>query len=265
MYSIIKYLRGIDLTQFTSWFNVISPARLFSEQCPSFIDSTQAKEVGPKSSSVMSTSMMPTTLQQLDTIYVSSSATHITLSIYMLGLAFSPFLIAARSETWAHDCQPLPDWIWGASCSIKVRAGRDILLRPVYSYSRCLAHMPDPSRHVPSRRARALSCNCDLCPIYRPRAGVLWVASWRITCRGRGCSGSCLYLTRSSFWWASSLSRRRTRRCGGFLLGQVMLAYLLDEFKHAASANAAASMLSSIICFVFSIFAPSMYNALGYI
>ncbi|OAA82022.1 MFS transporter [Akanthomyces lecanii RCEF 1005] len=52
--------------------------------------------------------------------------------------------------------------------------------------------------------------------------------------------------------------------CGSFLLGQGMLAYLLDEFKHAASANAAARMLSNILGFVFPIFAPSMYKTLGY-
>lgn len=53
--------------------------------------------------------------------------------------------------------------------------------------------------------------------------------------------------------------------CGSFILGQGMLAYLLDEFtKHAASANAAARMLSNILGFVFPIFAPDMYKALGY-
>jgi MFS family permease len=52
--------------------------------------------------------------------------------------------------------------------------------------------------------------------------------------------------------------------CGSFMLAQGMLAYLLDEFKHAASANAAARMLSNILGFVFPIFAPSMYASLGY-
>lgn len=52
--------------------------------------------------------------------------------------------------------------------------------------------------------------------------------------------------------------------CGSFLMGQGMLAYLLDEFEHAASANAAARMLSNILGFVFPIFAPSMYKTLGY-
>ncbi|KAJ5801829.1 MFS general substrate transporter [Penicillium psychrosexuale] len=51
---------------------------------------------------------------------------------------------------------------------------------------------------------------------------------------------------------------------GSFMLAQGMLAYLLDEFKHAASANAAARMLSNILGFVFPIFAPSMYASLGY-
>ncbi|KAG6002683.1 hypothetical protein E4U21_002835 [Claviceps maximensis] len=52
--------------------------------------------------------------------------------------------------------------------------------------------------------------------------------------------------------------------CGSFVLGQGILAYLLDEFKHAASANAAARMLSNVLGFVFPIFAPAMYQSLGY-
>lgn len=52
--------------------------------------------------------------------------------------------------------------------------------------------------------------------------------------------------------------------CGSFVVAQGMLAYMLDEFKHAASANAASRMLSNILGFVFPIFAPSMYKALGY-
>ncbi|RAK81850.1 MFS general substrate transporter [Aspergillus fijiensis CBS 313.89] len=52
---------------------------------------------------------------------------------------------------------------------------------------------------------------------------------------------------------------------GSFILSQGMLAYLLDEFTtHAASANAAARMLSNILGFVFPIFAPDLYAALGY-
>lgn len=51
---------------------------------------------------------------------------------------------------------------------------------------------------------------------------------------------------------------------GSFMLAQGMMAYLLDEFEHAASANAAARMLSNILGFVFPIFAPSMYASLGY-
>lgn len=51
---------------------------------------------------------------------------------------------------------------------------------------------------------------------------------------------------------------------GSFFLAQAMLAYLLDEFPHAASANAASRMLSNILGFVFPIFAPQMYSRLGY-
>lgn len=52
--------------------------------------------------------------------------------------------------------------------------------------------------------------------------------------------------------------------CGSFLLAQAMLAYLLDEFSHAASANAASRMLSYILGFAFPIFAPQLFTRLGY-
>lgn len=52
--------------------------------------------------------------------------------------------------------------------------------------------------------------------------------------------------------------------CGSFLLAQAMLAYLLDEFSHAASANAASRMLSNILGFAFPILAPQLYSRLGY-
>lgn len=52
--------------------------------------------------------------------------------------------------------------------------------------------------------------------------------------------------------------------CGSFIVTQGMLAYLLDEIEHAASANAASRMLSNICGFAFPIFAPQMYDRLGY-
>jgi MFS family permease len=52
--------------------------------------------------------------------------------------------------------------------------------------------------------------------------------------------------------------------CGSFLLAQTMLAYLLDEFSHAASANAASRMFSNVLGFAFPIFAPQLFARLGY-
>ncbi|OAA46709.1 MFS transporter [Beauveria brongniartii RCEF 3172] len=52
--------------------------------------------------------------------------------------------------------------------------------------------------------------------------------------------------------------------CGSANLSQGMAAYMLDEFKHTASANAAARVLSNILGFVFPIFAPAVYKSLGY-
>ncbi|KAH9884882.1 major facilitator superfamily domain-containing protein [Xylariomycetidae sp. FL2044] len=53
--------------------------------------------------------------------------------------------------------------------------------------------------------------------------------------------------------------------CGGFVLSQALLAYTLDEFaEYGASANAAMRVLSQIFGFVFPIFAPRLYEVLGY-
>jgi MFS family permease len=52
---------------------------------------------------------------------------------------------------------------------------------------------------------------------------------------------------------------------GGFLDSQALLAYLLDEFKdHAASAGAAERTLAYTMGFTFPIFAPQLYQSLGY-
>lgn len=52
---------------------------------------------------------------------------------------------------------------------------------------------------------------------------------------------------------------------GNFLASQAALAYLLDEFTdRAASANAAARMLSNLMGFAFPLFAPNLYDRLGY-
>ncbi|KAI1082942.1 putative florfenicol exporter [Whalleya microplaca] len=52
---------------------------------------------------------------------------------------------------------------------------------------------------------------------------------------------------------------------GSFLLGQALLAYTLDEFGvHGASANASTRLLSNVLGFAFPIFAPQLYQKLGY-
>ncbi|EXF77886.1 major facilitator superfamily transporter [Colletotrichum fioriniae PJ7] len=52
--------------------------------------------------------------------------------------------------------------------------------------------------------------------------------------------------------------------CGTFIKGSAVNAYLIDEFKHAASASAAARMLSNVFGFACPIFAPQLFNKLGY-
>lgn len=52
---------------------------------------------------------------------------------------------------------------------------------------------------------------------------------------------------------------------GDFLGSQASAAYLYDEFTtHSASANAANRLLSNIMGFVFPLFAPQLYERLGY-
>ncbi|KAK0706136.1 major facilitator superfamily domain-containing protein [Lasiosphaeria miniovina] len=52
---------------------------------------------------------------------------------------------------------------------------------------------------------------------------------------------------------------------GSFLLSQSLMAYQLDEFgDHAASAGAATRLPMYTLAFVFPIFAPKLYDALGY-
>lgn len=51
---------------------------------------------------------------------------------------------------------------------------------------------------------------------------------------------------------------------GIFMVSQAVLAYLLDEFSHGASASAAMRMLSNILGFAFPLFGPRLYKCLGY-
>lgn len=54
--------------------------------------------------------------------------------------------------------------------------------------------------------------------------------------------------------------------CGGFMFSQGVFAYLIDEFpsKHSASASAASRLGTYVFGFAFPIFAPDLYDALGY-
>lgn len=76
----------------------------------------------------MSASMMAAALPQIGSdLHLGSSATQITFSIYILGLAFAPFLIAALSEMYGRR----PIWIagnlfyvfWNALCPVNHSAG----------------------------------------------------------------------------------------------------------------------------------------------
>ena len=53
--------------------------------------------------------------------------------------------------------------------------------------------------------------------------------------------------------------------CGGMVVGSAVLAYLLDEYTtSAASAHAAARCMSNTLGFAFPLFAPEVFNTLGY-
>ncbi|KAH8811283.1 putative efflux pump antibiotic resistance protein [Xylogone sp. PMI_703] len=85
---------------------------------------------------------------------------------------------------------------------------------------------------------------------------------------------AALLLPAGLFWYGWSAENRSSWvlvdagaaifTCGNFMVAQGLLAYLLDEFKHAASANAASRMLSYIIGFAFPLFGPKLYDQLGY-
>ena len=53
---------------------------------------------------------------------------------------------------------------------------------------------------------------------------------------------------------------------GSFSFSQALLAYQLDEFgaEYGAAANAASRVLSNLLAFVFPVFAPRLYGALGW-
>lgn len=51
---------------------------------------------------------------------------------------------------------------------------------------------------------------------------------------------------------------------GNFMVSTGYLAYAFDEFEHAASASASSRVPYYILGFVFPIFAPGMYDRLGY-
>jgi hypothetical protein len=52
---------------------------------------------------------------------------------------------------------------------------------------------------------------------------------------------------------------------GSFVASQAIMAYQLDEFgEFSASANAASRVVAYVLAFVFPIFAPVMYEKLGY-
>lgn len=51
---------------------------------------------------------------------------------------------------------------------------------------------------------------------------------------------------------------------GNFVVSLGFLTYAFDEFKHAASASASSRVPSYILGFVFPIFAPELYDRLGY-
>ncbi|KAI2473586.1 putative florfenicol exporter [Annulohypoxylon bovei var. microspora] len=84
-----------------------------------------------------------------------------------------------------------------------------------------------------------------------------------------------LFIPIGLFWYGWSAEYRITWimvdigavifTCGSSILAQAMLAYTLDLFGDlGASANAATRLLSNVMGFVFPIFAPQLYDRLGY-
>ncbi|KAI1461848.1 putative florfenicol exporter [Annulohypoxylon moriforme] len=84
-----------------------------------------------------------------------------------------------------------------------------------------------------------------------------------------------IFIPAGLFWYGWSAEYRITWvmvdigavffTCGSSILAQSMLAYTLDLFGDVgASANAATRLLSNVMGFVFPIFAPQLYDRLGY-
>lgn len=84
-----------------------------------------------------------------------------------------------------------------------------------------------------------------------------------------------LFIPAGLFWYGWSAEYRITWvmvdmgaiifTCGSSILATSLLAYTLDIFGElGASANAATRLLSNVLGFVFPIFAPQLYDRLGY-
>ncbi|KAK0648542.1 major facilitator superfamily domain-containing protein [Cercophora newfieldiana] len=65
--------------------------------------------------------------------------------------------------------------------------------------------------------------------------------------------------------WASVDAGAVVFTVGSLIVSQALFAYQLDEFaEHGASANAASRVFSNLLAFVFPIFAPRLYDGLGF-
>lgn len=80
-------------------------------------------------------------------------------------------------------------------------------------------------------------------------------------------SGLILYgwMAQYLFHWATVDTGILLTTFGMQLLGMPLQAYVIDSYpEHASSALAASQFLKSLTAFLFPLFAPSMYSALGY-
>lgn len=111
-------------------------------------------------------------------------------------------------------------------------------------YARLLARLPEGSTAPPEFRIPLMAIGAVLQPI-----GLFWLG-WSAEAHTRWIMvdiGATIFVA------------------GTFLTSQAAFAYLLDEFSgHSASANAAARLLSNLMGFSFPLFAPNLYDTLGY-
>ncbi|KAH8205781.1 hypothetical protein TruAng_000057 [Truncatella angustata] len=115
------------------------------------------------------------------------------------------------------------------------------LMDLLYRYQK--ARSPGGNEEKPEYRVPLMAMGAGIFPV-----GLLW-QGWAAQTRAH---------------WAVVDAGAMVLTFASFIYSQSFYAYLLDEFTHTASANAAVRMFSYLLAFVFPLFAAQLYDRLGY-